>query len=506
MAEKNKVSTYSQEQLSNYRNFITNYDIKSDPIFDKSEMSSEITNDQNYGNYCINGACSIVQKGGLEFSNPQTKNKRYISNVQFSDAVKQDKEDWYKLSNYGLTDYKSGDIIQYKNNDNKVPHHAGILKINNKGEISVIDNAGRETWRETTYSKTSIDNLVNSDMVQIMRPGYKNDYEYLMTLKEKNKKNVTNNDVNSNDVIKNNYVYRTGKDEDFSNPKNKNNYTEPIIKKLNDEDYLKSVAQTYNISNKDAQDIIKYTYGVIKQESDFRPKFSGTLGVEGVIEYALSKVRNDKDLNKKYDFDPSTGYAQIKFNNLTADQRIKYDIRKPSDLYDYNKSQGVLEDIIAKNYKYVLSHMDEIKKNHPSLTKENALKFALYMQNTPKMVMDPSYLDKAVDKVIADSYANSRKVQTSKDVSSNGVTRSEIKKKLQLNLDKGSYPDKVINYSDEIFQPSEIIRPNKKQLGGYINSDPFENNIRISKSGKKFVYPSITQQKQEILNRINYLS
>lgn len=144
--------------------------------------------------------------------------------------------------------------------------------------------------------------------------------------------------------------------------------------------------------------------------------------------------------------------------------------------------------------------MDEIKKNHPSLTKENALKFALYMQNTPKMIMDPSYLDKAVDKVIADSYINSKKPQTSKDVSSNGVSRADIKKKLQLNLDKGSYPDKVSKYSDEIFQPAQIVRPDKKQLGGRINEDPMENNIRISKTGRKFIYPSINQE--EIMSRI----
>lgn len=500
MGEKNKVSTYNQDQLTKYRDFISNYNISSDPVFDRNEISTEISNDKNYGNFCINGACSIIQKGGLEFSNPQTENKRYISNVEFSNAVKQDKEDWYKLSNYGLTDYKSGDVIQYKDNANKVPHHAGIIKVNNKGEISVIDNAGKETWRETTYAKSSLDNLVNSDLVQIMRPGYKNDYEYLMQLKSKNKGSNQTYQVNSNDLIKNNYVYRTKSDEDFNNPKNKNEYTEPVLKKLNDEGYLKNLAQSYNISNKDAQDIIKYTYGVIKQESDFRPKFSGTLGLEGTVEYLLSKFRKDPNLNKKYDYDPSSGYAQIKFNNLTEDQKIKYGIRVPGDLYDYGKSQAVLEDIIAKNYKYVLGHMDEIKKNHPSLTKENALKFALYMQNTPKMIMDPSYLDKAVDKVIADSYINSRKVQTSKDVSSNGVSRADIKKKLQLNLDKGSYPDKVSKYSDEIFQPAEIVRPDKKQLGGRINEDPMENNIRISKTGRKFIYPSINQE--EIMSRI----
>lgn len=338
MGEKNKVSTYNQDQLTKYRDFISNYNISSDPVFDRNEISTEISNDKNYGNFCINGACSIIQKGGLEFSNPQTKNKRYISNVEFSNAVKQDKEDWYKLSNYGLTDYKSGDVIQYKDNANKVPHHAGIIKVNNKGEISVIDNAGKETWRETTYAKSSLDNLVNSDLVQIMRPGYKNDYEYLMQLKSKNKGSNGTYQVNSNDLLKNNYVYRTKSDEDFNNPKNKNEYTEPVLKKLNDEGYLKNLAQSYNISNKDAQDIIKYTYGVIKQESDFRPKFSGTLGLEGTVEYLLSKFRKDPNLNKKYDYDPSSGYAQIKFNNLTEDQRIKYGIRVPGDLYDYGKS------------------------------------------------------------------------------------------------------------------------------------------------------------------------
>lgn len=507
MSDKNKVSPYTNEQLTAYRNFITNYDIKTDPIFDRNEISSEISNDKNYGNFCINGACSIVQKGGLDFSNSQTSNKRYISNIEFSDAVKKDKEDWYKISNYGLKDYKSGDIIQYKDNNNKVPHHAGVIKVNSKGEISVIDNAGRETWRETTYSKSSLDNLLNSDLIQIMRPGYKNDYDFLMQQKLKNNNNVKASDVKSNDLLKNNYVYRTGINEDFNNPKNKNNYTEPVIKKLNDEDYLRTLAQTYNISIKEAQDVVKYTYGVIKQESNFNPKgFQGTLGLEGITEYLLAKTRKNSDLNKKYDFDPSSGYAQIKFNNLTTDQKIKYGIRVPGDLYNYEKSQAVLEDIIAKNYKYILNNFDKIKANHPSLTKENALQFALYMQNTPKMIMDSSYLDKAVDKVIADSYINSKKTQTSKDISSNGITRADIKKKLQLNLDKGSYPDKVIKYSNEIFQPAEIVRPDKKKLGGYINDDPFENNIRISKSGKKFSYPSFNQQKQEIIDRINYLS
>lgn len=502
MGNKNKVTTYTPEQITNYRNFITNYDIKSDPIFDRNEISPELSDDQ-LGSYCINGACSIVQKGGLNFSNPQTKDGRYISNIDFSNAVKKDEEDWYKLSNYNITDYQSGDIVQYKNNKGRFPHHAGIIKKHADGTFSVIDNSGKTTWRDTYYSKETFDNLINSDELQIMRPGYSNDKEYLMKLKQEIKeKQKTNINVNSGDLIENYYVYRTGKDDDFANPKNKNQYTEVIINKLNNEDYLRKIAQTYNISNKDAQEIVKYTYGVIKQESDFRPKFSGKLGLEGGVEYLLSKFRNDKDLNKKYDFDPSTGYAQIKFNNLTADQKIKYDIRKPADLYDYAKSQAVLEDIIAKNYKYVLSHMDEIKKNHPSLTKENALKFALYMQNTPKMVMDPSYLDKAVDKVISDSYINSKKVQTSKNVSSNGVSRADIKKKLQLNLDKGSYPDKIIKYSNEIFQPSKLERPNKKQFGGRISEDPFDNNIRISKSGRKFTYPSVRQTKQEIINQI----
>jgi hypothetical protein len=470
------VKTYTPEEIKKYRDFVSNYKISSDPTFDKSEISQEI-NAAIPGTLCINGICSLVQKGGLTFSNPQTNDKRYISNIQFSDAVKKDKEDWYKLSNYGLKDYTSGDIVQFKDNTNKVPHHAELIRKNSDNTYTLIDNGGGQDWRETSYTKESLDNLMNSDMIQVMRPGYKNDYDYLMKLKQSNKSQVNNISVKYNDNLKYAYIYRTSQEEDALNeearkkniayvpiPKNKNKYSEVVFNKLNDESYIKNIAKTYNISNQDAQDIIKYSYGIIKQETNFSPRSSP----EGAAEYLLSKFRPKTDLNKKYEIDPSSGYAQIKFNNLTSDQKIKYNIRKPEDLYDYNKSQAILEDIVAKNYKYILNNFDKIKAIHPSLTKENALKFALYMQNTPQMIMNSKYLDTLIEKSIKNGYISAKDTPIGKNINIEGKSKDDIKKMLQLNLDKGSYPVKVMNYSNEIFQPAEIIRNSKKQFGGTV--------------------------------------
>ena len=68
------------------------------------------------------------------------------------------------------------------------------------------------------------------------------------------------------------------------------------------------------------------------------------------------------------------------------------------------------------------------------------------MQNTPQMIMNSKYLDTLIEKSIKNGYISAKDTPIGKNINIEGKSKDDIKKMLQLNLDKGSTPVKVMNY------------------------------------------------------------
>lgn len=412
----------------------------------------------NANNTCIGGQCNAMINAGIDLPYGFNKDVNSIlSNTTFSaNSVK----NGWGYPKYDINDIQAGDIIQQKhgiNNQGKsYPTHAmGVVDVDNE-TFTVIDNYNK---RKYTYNKS--DWGKNKDKGEFQYYRYKqqpnpnsNNPEIIKILNER--KERINNEPDS-------YVFQNYNFEDIKNE----NKREFLLNINNKAQNLDKIAYDYNITKKQAAEVLKLISGIPDQESNYgNPDFFTKSNIEQNIENNLPNIIK-KDL--------SIGIAQIKYSNLSDETKNKFGIKSPDDLYNNKKLVDLLIDQVIKNSKYMYNKKDYLLKKgivNEEINKDNMFNYGLYLQQQPAKIMGVKSKNPTI-KALNDYRNNILSKNNSELLKLNdkelwekiNKTKeyNDFYKKHVLSLDENSYPNKIKKFSDNYFNIfSNSISQNKK--------------------------------------------
>jgi len=303
------------------------------------------------GNNCINGICGLNRRAGITYNKP-TDVDRFLSGEKFAQAVAKGDEDYYQVDG----NFQIGDHMMYRKKKGTASHNKIIYDsfVNNQGEkvYKVIDNAGGKQMKTDNYTESELKKMQlegggGYDKVNIYRPGYSID----KTLIEKERLERTSPEARKALADRaeriawetsNNpgYKYSIRKDSEYYNDQPEG--MQKFIEFANDDKKINKLVEKLGVDKGVIHDELLNTFGELGQENKWEDRtFGGTGGIENTIE----KIFKPKSW--------SIGPGQIKFNTIDPELKQKFNIKKPKDLYDFDKIIPLMTAMNIKNRKYM---------------------------------------------------------------------------------------------------------------------------------------------------------
>lgn len=426
---------------------------------------------------CIGGVCTVLRDAGIT-------NRNIWSNTQFEREARD-----IGLSNpvYGLNNLEPGDVIQWRQNQNKsgryFPSHAQIyLGKNEDGKHEFFDNhnEGVKTYSEERLKQVLDPNIGekrNRESAQILKlnPSNASGYSSGQRSQEPSSFGMSESPVS--------YSRRTNFDPNsplsyFGNESvveaNKNR----VVEILNDKDLDKRLREQLRLSDEELQRMKPLLYGIMGQESNFGSPDS--LGAQ--LKYGLENAGVTGAI--KGSRNVSMGPAQTTFKYLDENVRKEFGINDPNDLKDFEKSYVAAANSLNNARKYVNNYIDRGKR--PELADKDEFERALYWYNNPSLITKKVPTEEEFVQNFNRDYNPSSKRFNDRRI------RKEYRKTFDsLNIDPGSYPHKVLQRASDLIQdfdfeqaatlPEVIVRPQrnmkkggvkKYQQGTEFNSNP----------------------------------
>jgi hypothetical protein len=453
------------------------------------------------GENCINGICGLNLRAGFKYNAP-TDVDRYLGSTKFSDAVKQGKEDYYLASG----NFNVGDHIQYLDSKGKPGHNKIIYDVteNEYGDkqYHIIHNSGGKEFKGEVYSESDLKNMLrgesphlfNYSRVNVYRPGYSLDKELLTKerkaktpLEARNAIKQRKRNLQYQEEFNPGYQYSVREDselygnepegvKEFLKLANDDTRVTDIIKRL-DKAGLASKADKLSVHNS-----LLNVFGILGQENKFENRlFGGDFGVENLIE---RNIYDGLIPTPGAEGNLSIGPGQIKFSSINPEIRKAFGIKKPKDLYNWDKVLPLMVGMDISNRKWMENQGKKLSERiigEPGAGSTDMIwdeaRMSPYFWQGPGIPNLREFLSKKYDEYV-EGYRIPKKV---KEAQREEYISKNIRK-YQKVFDPESYGQKVyenINKNLQRTSPNlekeqtlqEIVIPikKKKQNGGWLN-------------------------------------
>jgi hypothetical protein len=415
-------------------------------------------------NNCLGGVCTILKESNVI---PEV----LWSNTEFT---KRAKELGFTANNgwgvKGFNNLQPGDVLihsQTKNKNGKVyPSHAQIyMGKNEEGEHEFFDNFYGYT---RTYTEDKLKELLRVDAkdtshnatIYKVNP-YHDDNPYDLT--QEDKLHMQNRDTRKEfeqHKAPKDYNYAISEDAPDYNPVTKK-VMDKFTKFANNDGNISNLVKNTGKSRAEIHDSLLNVFGVLGQENYWTTSRGKGLGsnLENLAESALSSLGMAKSL--------SVGPGQIKYNSIDKELRERYDIKSATDLYDLEKVIPLMTEMDLKNGSVfknwgnrneLSDKIDGTMDTENPFTAERLPEKNNYMErdsslNTPSRFnpyLNNQYGSISQKKVLANQNDyipfNEELIYNLKDAEDFvGPTGNGLEPIMKYNIDKGSYPSKVID-------------------------------------------------------------
>lgn len=414
-------------------------------------------------NGCIGGVCTVLKESGA------------IPNVDWSNTSFALNTKKYGFSNEGkpvkgIDNLEEGDVLQYLdvgklNEKTAYPHHAQILvtKGDDNNPYKFFDNFWKQ---ERSYSKKELTDLLKSNAKKSDRQAniYKiNPYKQ----------------VNSNNAVKFEDLQNSVKDSEsfdrysindidggdlkyypayyLSDKYLINNNKKEILGLLNDESLDKQIQKAAGISASELSKIKPLVYGMFGQESNYGNPKSRNASLKLTLENLYGNTRDKKAIG-----DVSLGNTQVKYDYISPSVKKEFGINSGKDLINNNKNSYIAAiDALNNAKKYTNAQIASGK--HPEMKDLDEYERALYWVNSPgKVAKEIPQEEKDKYEIILhmDKEGNYKNELDPKNFSHNKEAL-EYYNKYYLNIDKGSYPWKVLHAARDLNQNFDFEKPER---------------------------------------------
>lgn len=364
------------EDKKQYQNAIQNWYRNTLPNLSREERLSIIPEESikrslgenDTGLRCIGGACSIMKKHGKTF-NAGNVEGIYTGNGTFeTNAFIKNLEDVYQVDG----NYQIGDLIQVPPKKGLYGDTKLIVDINDGKIITYGGVSGGDISPGTVYTPEELSRYVKDGTRRVVRPGYQLDRELLQ--KERKAKtspearkaiNQRKENIAYQEGFNPGYQYSVREDselygnepegvKEFLKLANDDTRVTDIIKRL-DKAGLASKADKLSVHNS-----LLNVFGILGQENKFENRlFGGDFGVENLIE---RNIYDGLIPTPGAEGNLSIGPGQIKFSSINPEIRKAFGIKKPKDLYNWDKVLPLMVGMDISNRKWMENQGEKLSE------------------------------------------------------------------------------------------------------------------------------------------------
>jgi len=488
----------NEEDRNAYRNRLKDISTQALLPGEDSKFLRELPYAQN-GPYCINGICGLNIEAGLKYNTP-TDVDRYAGNTKFTDAVRDGKEDYYQVNG----NFQIGDQLEYLDSKGKAGHAKIIYNISKNEEgnpvYHIIHNRGGKEFVEDIYTKQEMDDMVSGKSipntshykkVNVYRPGKALDINKLKTERtppealkalEDRKQNLAFQKFYDPD-----YTYSLKPSSEYNNdtPAGIEKYMEFANDKDKINDFLGKLDKVGLASKADKNtihDSLLNVFGILGQENKFRKAPITGVSPRTAAENLFERVFKPKKM--------SIGPGQIKFSELDPEIKKEFGIRKPKDLYNWDKVIPLMTALDIKNKKWMESQGQDFTKRivgEPGASstelKWTEGRLSPYFWRGHGTADLRKFLEKEAEKKLSgyrvdDEY---KKQYIEKYIAENIREHQKV-------LDEGSYADDVYDYINENLQRTAGNLMAEKPLQGITVTA--RKNKKLQGGGLHFLEPN----------------
>ncbi len=408
-------------------------------------------------NVCIHGVCGIMTDVGFV---PHG----YYTNTSFAEHA-QDYGFSRSLGDIRLL--KPGDIFQWKQatNDQGKPYptHAQIFKgINpNTGMYQFYDYYNKYHGGEgiNSYSKEEIENaLRNIDNKDVHEAAQffsldpsavggipENPFPYNLSEKEQQQHFADTHSHNTKySVEQPQYPLLDTDGYDRAQTKNK------LVSYFNDKKLDEEIRKKLKITDQELQRVKPLIYGIMDQETDFGNPNAPIRNLKYDIKELLGLGSH------------SIGPAAVKYEALSPETKKAFNIKSPRDLSDLKNSYIGALDVLTKGADYTDAYIN--RGEHIGISDKHPLARALYWYNNPSnIIRSDSQTQDLIRDQAKDLWFNMYN-PNKKSFGPFGTfeTPGDIELRAfnsPLTMDRGSYPDKVIQQSKKLRKTIDFNDP-----------------------------------------------
>jgi hypothetical protein len=409
------------------------------------------------GSVCIHGVCGIMTDVGFV---PHG----YYTNTSFAEHA-QDYGFSRSLGDIRLL--KPGDIFQWKQATNyqgkPYPTHAQIFKgiDPNTGMYQFYDYYSKyhDGPGIRSYSKEEIENALknidtkdayNSAQFFSLDPSAvggipENPFPYNLSEKEQQQHFADTHESNTKySVEQPQYPLLDTDGYDRAQTKNK------LVSYFNDKKLDEEIRKKLKITDQELQKVKPLIYGIMDQETDFGNPNAPVRNLKYDIKELLGLGSH------------SMGPAAVKYEALSPETKKAFNIKSPRDLSDLKNSYIGALDVLTKGAKYTDAYIN--RGEHIGISNKHPLARALYWYNNPSNI---TRSDSETRDLISDQakdlwfnmYNPNKKsfgpfgtFETPEDIELRAFNSP-------LTMDRGSYPDKVIQQSKKLRKTIDFNDP-----------------------------------------------
>ncbi len=444
-------------------------------------------------NVCIHGVCGIMTDVGFV---PHG----YYTNTSFAEHA-QDYGFSRSLGDIRLL--KPGDIFQWKQATNDYgkpyPTHAQIFKgINpNTGMYEFYDYYNKYHGGEgiNSYFKEEIENALRNidnkdvhDAAQFfsLDPNAvggipENPFPYNLSEKEQQQHFADTHAHNTKySVEQPQYPLLDTDGYDRAQTKNK------LVSYFNDKKLDEEIRKKLKITDQELQKVKPLIYGIMDQETDFGNPNAPIRNLKYDIKELLGLGSH------------SIGPAAVKYEALSPETKKAFNIKSPRDLSDLKNSYIGALDVLTKGADYTDAYIN--RGEHIGISDKHPLARALYWYNNPSnIIRSDSQTQDLIRDQAKDLWFNMYN-PNKKSFGPFGTfeTPGDIELRAfnsPLTMDRGSYPDKVIQQSKKLRKtidfndPSILENVEVKSIPYSMQSEPVIEGYRPSINYGGFMSP-----------------
>lgn len=417
--------------------------------------------------YCINNVTGVMEKCGIKYSNPQM-NSRYIGNAKFIGNVQNKMEDFYQASSP-----KVGDHVIYSHDKTPGAHSKVIYDEYVKDGKKMFKLLTGSTKQGVDSQDISEEDIVKAmhgdhaaargyDRINIFRPGYALDKQKL-------------EDQRSNQETKELINFETGQTSNFKY-KVRDDYKGDVTKGMekfmdyaNNEENVNQLVKNFGVSKAEVHDELLNVMGELMVENKGRKAPVTGVGLGTLAENLYERTFKPKD--------KSIGPGQIRFDNLDESLKKMYNIKKPKDLYDWDKVIPLMAAMNIRNRQWMKNQGENLSDKLigiPGVSANNIKggvgRWTPYAYNgLPNIERTLARESKAEQK--ASQSSQWRMGENSRKPTSFKYDEWETKEYIDRNIgerallnEHGSYPDKVFHAANEIIERTSPTFMDEKGL------------------------------------------